>query len=137
MFSTSICTTYKLIACDQQWVPDISFDSWEEKQFPTVHLLRKIKHLCHGNVCYEFINIKTDRIEWIIALSEHYLRIYCIVLDIVEKKFAFSGILELELSEQPRNKPKIHYFVGITIFLPTMFACWHTSLQVKTHNQND
>ena len=24
-----------------------------------------------------------------------------------------------------------------TIFLPTMFACWHNSLQVETHNQND
>ena len=22
-------------------------------------------------------------------------------------------------------------------FLPTMFACWHTSLQMETHNQND
>ena len=22
-----------------------------------------------------------------------------------------------------------------TIFLPTMFACWHTSLQAETHNK--
>ena len=24
-----------------------------------------------------------------------------------------------------------------TVFIPTMFACWHTSLQVKIHNQKD
>ena len=24
-----------------------------------------------------------------------------------------------------------------TIFPPTMFTCWHTSLHVKIHNQND
>ena len=24
-----------------------------------------------------------------------------------------------------------------TIFLPTMFACWHTPLQMETHHKND